>query len=209
MTASGIVQRNRFPPGRASESCFRVTMGGGLSSSGGPASFAHEFATAEDVIDVAEASGARLQQQGRQQARHAARLKSWWTSWQRKSSDGSFRGAQVVSVVEFVSPGRPPGRRAVPANDSIGAAGRVRATNDGPARSDYAAVTVRLPTRRSHQRAVSRRGRLARSSARSGSARGRRAERGAPFVRRSIWHPARALMPPTSPTRASDHIRTW
>ncbi|HXO16072.1 MAG TPA: nitrite/sulfite reductase [Steroidobacteraceae bacterium] len=128
---------------------FRVTLGGGLSTLRRTGILAHEFAPAEDVIDVAEAVVRVFNRTGDRQHRHRARLKFVVDKLgpeeflrQYFEERKSFP-SRPVSLPQASPPRAPRNPRYRPPRSGLEEFARtnVRAQRD----PDYAAVTVRLP----------------------------------------------------------------
>src|SRR5438067_4477685 len=128
---------------------FRVTLGGGLSTLRRTGILAHEFAPAEDVIDIAEAVVRVFHRTGDRQRRHRARLKFVVDKLGAEEflrqyfEERKAVPSRPVSFPQAAPPRAPrnPRLRAPRSGLEEFARTNVRAQRD----PDYAAVTVRLP----------------------------------------------------------------
>ena len=128
---------------------FRVTLGGGLSTLRRAGILAHEFAPAEDVLEIAEAVVRVFNRTGNRKQRHKARLKFVVENlgpekfleqyFEERTRVGSLK-LDVIPIPQ-TRVRRTPQPRAPQAGFE-----EFAATNATPQRHpDYAAVTVRVP----------------------------------------------------------------
>src|SRR5438105_3072547 len=127
---------------------FRVTLGGGLSTLRRAGILAHEFAPAEDALEIAEAVVRLFNRTGNRQQRHRARLKfvveklgpeEFLRQYFEERKD-LRRPLEVLPIEPPRSPRTPRLRAARPGFEQFTAT-NVRAQKD----PDSVAVTVRLP----------------------------------------------------------------
>jgi sulfite reductase (NADPH) hemoprotein beta-component len=128
---------------------FRVTLGGGLSTLRRAGVLAHEFAPAEDALEIAEAVVRLFNRTGNRQQRHKARLKfvvdklgpvEFLNQYREERAAGPRQPLEILPETPPRLPRHPHPRPPRPGFDAF-ARSNARAQKD----KGYAAVTVRVP----------------------------------------------------------------
>jgi sulfite reductase (NADPH) hemoprotein beta-component len=139
----------RRPDGRDG---FRVTLGGGLATLRRSGILAHEFAPAEDVVEIAEAVVRVFNRTGNRKQRHKARLKfvienigpeAFLAEYRKERETIRAEGGRKVQALPSAPPRSAPSprQRAPRPGFEEFVSTNVRAQRD----PDYVAVTVRVP----------------------------------------------------------------
>jgi len=128
---------------------FRVTLGGGLATLRRAGILAHEFAPAEEAVEIAEAIVRLFNRTGNRQQRHKARLKfvieklgpdEFLRQYQAERASGPRNPIEVLPVAPPRRPRHPQLRVTRPGLEAF-----ARSNARGQKDPDYVSVTVRVP----------------------------------------------------------------
>jgi len=128
---------------------FRVTLAGGLSTLRRAGILAHEFAPAEDALDIAEAVVRVFNRTGNRQQRHKARLKfvvdklgpeEFLRQYQQEREAAPRQPLTVLPATPALLPRHPHAQKPRPGADEF-----IRTNTRRQKQEGYSSVTVRIP----------------------------------------------------------------